>query len=344
MDITSEISEDLLRIPFQELHDVLTSILLKNGFARDKEKTCAEIFVQNTCDGSTTHGVSRFPRFIQQIKNGSIDVQAGPEFKRAVGCIEQWDGHLGPGPLNALFCTRRAMEIALTGGIGCIGLANTNHWMRGGYYARMAASEGYLFIGWTNTMALMPAWGAKDKRLGNNPLVMGVPFAPSPLVLDMAMSQFSYGSLETKALRGEKLSHPGGYAADGELTADPSEILSSGRPLPMGYWKGSGLALFLDILAAALSGGSTTREISSRSTEYGVSQVFVAIHAASLSTENNLSEMIRSIVEDVRQSIPIDPNSTVRYPGEHVLRIRKQNDESGIPVDRAVWSEISLMQ
>lgn len=333
-------ANNLVRIPVKELHRSLTAILVKNGFTDEKANICADIFVQNSAEGSISHGINRFPRFINYIKNNFINVHAEPVCKKSFGCIEQWDGHLGPGPLNALFSTQRAMEIATTHGIGCVGLANTNHWMRGGYYARIAAAKGFIFIGWTNTIANMPVWGATDKRLGNNPLVIGVPFDPSPIVLDMAMSQFSLGSMETKKLRGEKLSVLGGYSLENELTNDPSEILSSDRPLPMGYWKGSGLALFLDILATVLSGGSSTHEISSRDAEYGVSQLFMAIHASSINTNNNLPEMIRLIIEDVKKSIPSDPNTAVRYPSENVDRIRKENEEIGIPVDRAIWSEI----
>ena len=343
MNNQPDTSKNLLRISVQELQITLTVVLLKNGFTEEKAKICAQIFVQNTCEGSISHGINRFPRFIQYIKNKHIDVQAEPECKKSIGCIEQWDGHLGPGPLNALYCTQHAMEIASRNGIGCVGLANTNHWMRGGYYAHLAAKEGYIFIGWTNTIANMPAWSATDRRLGNNPFVIGVPYHPSPLVLDMAMSQFSYGSMETKALRGERLSVPGGYSLDKKLTDDPSEILSSGRPLPMGYWKGSGLALFLDILATVLSGGSSTREVSTRDAEYGVSQVFMAIDTSSINTNSNISEMVRQIVDDVKQSIPSDPNTTVRYPSENVESIRKENEEFGVPVDQAVWKEINQL-
>lgn len=340
MNIEPEAPKDLQRIPVQKLHDTLQSILLKNGFTEKKAEICAQIFVQNTCEGISSHGINRFPRFIQHVTNKFIDVHAESELKKSVGCIEQWDGHLGPGPLNALSCMQRAMKIASEHGIGCVGLSNTNHWMRPGYYARRAALEGYIFIGWTNTIANMPAWGARDKRLGNNPLVIGIPFDPVPLVLDMAMSQFSIGSMETKISRNEKLSVPGGFSSEGNLTDDPSAILSSGRVLPIGYWKGSGLALFLDILAVALSGGLSTHEISSRKMEYGVSQVYIAIPISSLNTENNLAGMIRQMIEDFKQSIPIDSNSSIHFPGENVERIRKENEKLGVHVDPAIWSEV----
>lgn len=335
--------KDFERIPVKDLLRSLTAILVKNGFTIEKAHACANIFVQNSVDGSISHGINRFPRFINYIKNNHVNVHAEPECTKSAGCIEQWNGHLGPGPLNALFCTNRAMEIAVSQGIGCIGLANTNHWMRGGYYANIAAAKGFIFIGWTNTIANMPAWGATDRRVGNNPLVIGVPYEPVPLVLDMAMSQFSYGTMETKSLRGEKLFVPGGYSNQNELTNDPSEILSSGRPLSIGYWKGSGLALFLDILATIISGGSSTHEITLRDAEYGISQVFIAVHVSSMNTNNAVFEIVRSIIDDVKQSIPSDPNISVRYPSENMIHTREYNIENGIPVDHSIWKEIQQM-
>jgi len=107
-------------------------VLKKYGFKPYKAKLCAGIFTDNSLDGVYTHGVNRFARFIKYVKNQQIRVDAKPELKRSAGAIEQWDGNLGPGPLNALFCTDRAMELASKFGIGSVALSNTNHWMRGG--------------------------------------------------------------------------------------------------------------------------------------------------------------------------------------------------------------------
>jgi 3-dehydro-L-gulonate 2-dehydrogenase len=82
------------------------------------------------------------------------------------GGLEQWNGILGPGPLNAVYATERAMHLASAHGIGCVALGYTNHWMRGGYYGWQAAKKGFVFIGWSNTIANMPAWNAVDTRLG----------------------------------------------------------------------------------------------------------------------------------------------------------------------------------
>src|SRR6266853_6329013 len=91
----------------------------------------------------------------------------------------------------------------------------------------------------------LPPWGASDPRVGNNPLIIAVPRAKGHVVLDMAMSQFSYGALATYRMRGEPLPVEGGFDAGGRLTRDPAAIEASKRPLPIGYWKVFGLALML---------------------------------------------------------------------------------------------------
>ena len=101
------------------------------------------------------------------------------------------------------------IELAKEFGIGCVALGNTNHWLRGGSYGWQAAEAGCVGICWTNTQPNMPAWGARDRRIGNNPFIMAVPREGGHVVVDIAMAQFSYGQMDNKALRGEMLPVPG---------------------------------------------------------------------------------------------------------------------------------------
>jgi 3-dehydro-L-gulonate 2-dehydrogenase len=196
-------------------------ILTNHGFSDVKADQCAEIFTLNSLEGVYSHGINRFPRFVDYIKKGYIRPNAEPSLISRTGPLEQWNGNLGPGPLNALFATDKVMDIASRNGIGLVAMGNTNHWMRGGTYGWKTSRRGFVFIGWTNTEANMPAWGAKDFRLGNNPLVLAVPYENEAIVLDFAMSQFSYGKLEVYQLEGNQLPYPGGFNIEGELTTCP---------------------------------------------------------------------------------------------------------------------------
>ena len=336
-------SQDFIRIPLAEVESRLIQVLIKHGFASAKAKTCAEIFMGNSLDGVYSHGVNRFIKFIGYVKEGHIHPNLDAICKHSMGSIEQWDGQSGPGPINALTSTDRVMELAAKNGIGCVTLANTNHWMRGGTYGWRAAKKSFVFIGWSNTIANMPAWGARDSRLGNNPLVIAVPYQNEAIVLDMAMSQYSYGALEVAQLKNEKLSVPGGYDEHGELSYDPAAIKKSWRALPIGYWKGAGLSLLLDILATLLSGGLSVSEISKDNAEARLSQVYIAIDINKLGNFKTIAAAIDQILEDYKQSVPEKEGRSIRYPGENILKIRAENMAQGIPVYKSTWEEIQRL-
>lgn len=317
-------------------------ILLKYNFREDKAQKLAEIYTINSLEGVYTHGVNRFAKFIKYVIDGYIKPEKEPVCIHKAGSIEQWNGQLGPGPLNALVCTDRAIELANQQGMGCVAIANTNHWMRGGTYGWRAAKQGYAFIGWTNTIKNMPAWGGVNAKLGNNPLVFAVPYQNEAIVLDMAMSQFSYGALDLHVLRNQQLPVPGGYDKNGVLTTDPALIRDSERTLPIGYWKGSGLSLLLDILAAMLSGGYPVVDISKQNVENNLSQVFIVINLSKLKNFPSMPALLQHIIDDYHESIP-DKSSKVLYPGERVLSVREDNTKNGIPVIQKVWDDIMAL-
>ena len=314
-------------------------ILLKYNFTEAKASALAQIYTVNSLEGVYTHGVNRFARFIKYVIDGHIKPDKEPVCIHSIGAMEQWNGQLGPGPLNALICTDRAMQLADQQGMGCVAIANTNHWMRGGTFGWRAAKKGYAFIGWTNTIKNMPAWGGIDAKLGNNPLVLAVPYRDEAIVLDMAMSQFSYGAMDLQVLRNQQLSVPGGYDKNGVLTTDPASIRESERTLPIGYWKGAGLSLLLDILGALLSGGFPVVDVSKHNIENNLSQVFIAFKLSKLKNFNSIPSLLQHIIDDYHRSIP-DKNAKILYPGERVLSVREENSKNGIPVIQKVWDEI----
>ena len=341
---------DFIYIPFDELKSTLQSILIKNGFPTSHAQTCAEVFATNTLEGVYSHGVNRFPKFMEYVKAGYVIPHSHAVKVHAAGSIEQWDGQSGPGPVNAYIAVDRAMELARQYGMGCVTLANTNHWLRGGTYAWKAAKAGFAYIAWSNTISNMPPWGSVDRKLGNNPIIIAVP-GPArdieddtdeaeAIVLDMALSQYSFGALEIRKQKGEQLPLPGGYDKNGILTTDPAAIMESWRPLPIGYWKGAGLSLLLDILATVLSGGRSTAEISADNTEQRLSQVFIAVDLGKLHNHTAIGESLRSIIDDYHSATPAKKGDKIRYPGENIAAIRKDNLEKGVPVLKETWGKV----
>ena len=329
----------MTRVPLADLQETFERVLRQEGFSAPRAALCARIFAENTLDGVNSHGVNRFPSFVEYIRAGYVRAGAEPKRVAALGAWEQWNGQLGPGPLNAHACTERAMELAREHGVGCVALRNTNHWMRGGAYGWQAARAGFALICWTNTTPNMPPWGAVDAHVGNNPLVLAVPRPDGPIVLDMAMSQFSYGRLGTAARTGERLPVPGGFDDRGRLTDDPEAIITSGRALPVGYWKGAGLALLLDLVAALASGGSSTAQIGQQEREYGVCQMFIALDLHQAGDQERLAWVVQETIDDLHNAELAGPDA-VRYPGERALQTRNDNLAHGVPVDPEVWKQV----
>lgn len=327
-----------LYIQYADMKDRFFDVLVDTGFSKENAEQCGAIFADNTLDGVASHGVNRFPLFIEQCRNGVVDIDAVPEKVGSVGCIEQWDGKSGVGPLNALKATDRSVEIAAENGIGCVALKNNTHWMRGGTYGRRAASRGFLFICWTNTKPNMAPPNCKVPLVGNNPFVLAVPRDKGHLVLDMAMSQYSYGKMELYERTNREMEFQAGYDDEGKMTKDPGTIIRNSRVLPIGIWKGSGLAIMLDLFASVLSGGAATRDIPFD--EPNLSQIYLAFAAHHVTSREQITRIGDELVEFLKSVPEKKKEGEVRYPGEGTLARREQNKANGIPVDAKTWQRI----
>ncbi len=332
----------MTRIPFETMQQVITEAFVRAGMNERDALICARTQTESSCDGIYSHGLNRVARFVDYLQRGWVDPKAKPSPVKQLGVIEIYDGHQGPGILNAFFAVDRAMAIASEQGVGIVSLRNTTHWMRGGSYGWHAADKGYLAISWTNTESCMPAWGGKDRRLGNNPFVMAVPRRKGNIVLDMAMSQYSYGKLEVTRLKGEQLPYPGGFDQDGRLTSDPGPIEQSMRILPMGYWKGAGFAILLDALAAILSEGLATDRIDrlGLGSCTGCSQVFIVFDPRQLGGEEFTEQVADGVADYVNASEPAEDGKRVGYPGQSTADTRADHLAHGIVVDEGVWANV----
>jgi 3-dehydro-L-gulonate 2-dehydrogenase len=329
----------MIKINFPDLLSILESILMDRGFTESDAILCAQIFAENTIVGVSSHGVNRFPGFIESIKTGNINPIAKPTLESSFNAFEQWNGNLGPGPLNAHYVTTKAIELSKKNGIGCIALRNTNHWMRPGYYAWEAAEQGFILICWTNTIPIMPPWGAKECTIGNNPIVFGIPRKEGNIVLDMALSQYSYGKLATYAREDKELPYIGGYDQNGNLTKNAKDIYETHRPLPVGNWKGSGMALLLDLIATILSGGNSTFDLSKNKVDSGMSQVYIVIDPNKFSSTEIIENSVNEILEYYLSAEKMGEEE-LSYPGERIQKTKINNLKNGIEINEKIWEKI----
>lgn len=332
------------RVSYEEMAAEFKRVLESRGLTPVDAADAAAIFAQNSMVGVYSHGLNRFPRVVSYLEKGEIDPSIRATCEMSFGSMERWDGHRGFGPLNAKRAMDRACELAHENGIGLVALGNNNHWMRGGTYGWLAADNGCIGICWSNTMPNMPAWGGKDRKIGNNPIIMAIPRSNGEhVMIDCAVSQFSYGKIEDCRLCGVKLPVPGGYNEAGELTDDPAEIEKTWRVLPMGYWKGSGLSIALDLIATVLSNGNSVAKIGTFGDEVGLTQIMIAIDPSKFNSVAESDSIAEAILADIKASVPVKEGGEVFYPGELELRNLRENKTLGIPVIEEVWESVLKM-
>jgi 3-dehydro-L-gulonate 2-dehydrogenase len=125
-----------------------------------------------------------------------------------------------------------------------------------------------------------------------------------------------------------------------QLTDDPAAIMESELPLPMGYWKGSGLAVLIDLLVSILSGGLTTTEIGEHEEEQGLSQLFLAFDLRQLTDADDRAQTIRAVTGSLLSAVAMEAGGQVYYPGQRTWLRRQENERHGVPVDQGTWSLI----
>jgi 3-dehydro-L-gulonate 2-dehydrogenase len=329
-----------MRLGFEEIVRTLEEKLLKYGCSSGEAHEVAYAMGENALEGTYSHGVNRFPALIKSIEKGEARPGRRPELITAFGGLENYDGKRGLGITNGFFAMDRAVRLAGRYGIGCVALRNTSHWLRAATYAYRACRAGMASICFTNTLPNMPTWGAKDSRLGNNPIVFGFPRAKGDLVADMAMSQFAYGALEAAALEGRKMPVDAGWDTAGNLTRDPRAVIDSGRILPTGYWKGAALAHLLDIFAGVISLGNTTAAISGLGGNMDVSQMFIAINYRAVAPGELSEALLERSVEYLLASEKAGEGDRIIFTGQIAVEARKDNLANGIPVHEDVWKEV----
>jgi 3-dehydro-L-gulonate 2-dehydrogenase len=331
----------MLRIKYEDMVKEFERVLLSRGFREKDAQDAAALFARNSLDGIYSHGLNRFARLISYVDKGEINTDAVATCTMSMGAIERWDGHRGFGPLNAKRAMDRAIELAKQYGIGMVALGNNNHWMRGGTYGWQAADQGCIGICWSNTMPNMPAWGGKDRKIGNNPIIFAVPKSDgNHVVVDCAVSQFSYGKIEEARLKGQQLPVPGGYDEEDNLTTDPAAIEKTWRVLPMGYWKGSGISVLLDLISTVLTNANSVQKIGTFDDEVGLSQIMIAIDQTKFNDTETADRIVDELIADIHSSEPVREGGKVLYPGERVINTRKDNLENGIPVIEDKWNEV----
>jgi LDH2 family malate/lactate/ureidoglycolate dehydrogenase len=288
-----------------------------------------------------SHGVQLLPLYVDQLASGDVDGKATGRIVSETGCCVVYDGENGLGQSIAAACCDHAVRLARSSGMGMAVARNSNHFGSAGFWGARIAEAGCLGIVLSNASPLVAPWQGREPRLGTNPICVA---APGGWILDMATTSASAGKIIDAVMEGSA-AIPAEWALDaaGNPTTSPSEALK-GTLLPLGGhaagYKGSGLAVAVEILCGVLSGGAMASEVGSlrkRGRAAGVSQTFLAIHIGRFMPVTEFESRVARLVAMLKSTAPAPGFEEVLMAGEPEVRSEEQRQISGIPIPRRLW-------
>jgi LDH2 family malate/lactate/ureidoglycolate dehydrogenase len=326
-----------LRLTAQKLEAFIARAFQAVGISAAESKSIAELMVRADVQGSEGHGVFRLPQYVRRIKGGAVNVKPDIRVVREAAGMALVDGDNGMGHLVMRFATEKAIEKAQSAGVAWVGVKWSNHAGPASLYASMPAERDmiglYLAVGNANHL---PPWGGLDMLLSTNPIAVAVPAAEEPaIVLDMATTVAAYGKVKTKAQRGEAM--PEGWMMDrsGQPLTDPKRA-NEGFLLPIGGYKGYGLALVFGLLAGTLNGAAMGKDVvdfnADETTPTNTGHAIVAINVEAFQPVAEFKKSVDVLVRDLRGSQRLPGVDRIRLPGEGSHAARADRLQHGIPL------------
>lgn len=333
-----------VRVEAGYLESFVRELFEKAGMERGDAQFHAEALVQTDLWGISSHDCMRVPAYFERMRNGAINVRPNVRKVSGEGAFEVLDADAGAGFIAGKRAMERAMELAKKYHIAAVGVRNSNHFGAGAVYARMAAKEGMAGIAMTNVLPLVTAPGASRPVTGNNPIAVAIPtYGDFPFCLDMALSKVAGGKLTLAIKRGEKIPMDWATDEEGRPTDDPEKAFK-GFLLPVGGYKGLGLAYVVDILSGVVTGGVFSHQMKSmyaQPTEPSLTgHFFVAVDIDAVIDREQMKQRMGEYFRRIKETPMWEEGAEMLLPGELEYRKEKERRENGIPVPVKTYEEL----
>ncbi|HEX2761568.1 MAG TPA: Ldh family oxidoreductase, partial [Rhizomicrobium sp.] len=289
-----------------------------------------------------SHGLLRLRRVIERIHAGlSVPGEIGKQEWTARSFLAV-DGQRGLGPVVAMAALDAIIPRAREDGIAVAAIRNTNHLGALAYYAEHVATKGLTCISLTISEALVHPYGGRKAMIGTNPIAIGVPSSPHPMVLDMATGLVSMGKIHDHANRNAPI--PLGWALDenGDPTTDAAAA-KKGAIAPFGGAKGYALGIAFEVLVASLAASAIGTDVKGTLDSVNVSNkgdLFIVIappHAEAA------KELVTDYLDSIRAAAPADPEHPVLAPGDRAHKVRAQSEKRGVYLDDGLWDDLQKL-
>ncbi len=317
-------------------------LTLAAGVSQPKAALVAESLVAANLRGVDSHGVQLLPFYLEQFAVNNIDIHTDGLVATESGACLTYDGKNGIGQWIANICCGHAVRLAKAHGASVAVARESNHFGAAAFWAQRISAQGLIGIVMCNASPLVAPWQGKETRFGTNPICMSLP-GPNTWLLDMATTTVALGKI-INAMNHGRAEIPAGWAMDKEgVPTTHTETALNGLLMPLGGYKGSGLAMLAEILCAVLSGGAMSSQLGALRAPgqpMRVGQVFLAIDVARFMPMDLFVERMRTLVALVKSSAPASGYDEVLVAGEPEWRQQEQRSQTGIPVSAGVWQAL----
>jgi LDH2 family malate/lactate/ureidoglycolate dehydrogenase len=321
------------------------ALLVAHGVPAADAATVAQCLVSADLRGVDTHGLCRLPGYLDRLRRGLINPRPALEPKRVTPVAAALDGQDGFGFVVGTRAMQEAIAIAREYGIGAVSVRRSTHFGMAASYVLQALEASLISLVFSNASPAMPPWGARSALLGTNPFAAGAPAGRHPpFLLDMSPAVAARGKIRRAERRGETI--PLGYALDvqGRPTTDPKAALG-GVVLPIGGYKGSGLAMLMDIFGGVISGANYGGEVGDQYKVYDrpqdVGHFFLAMRPDLFLPEADYRDRMDTLIERVRGCPRAQGVDEVLVAGEPERRHEIERRRCGIPY---AASEVAALQ
>jgi LDH2 family malate/lactate/ureidoglycolate dehydrogenase len=329
------------------LRTTVRSLLMALGAPEGHARVVADSLVAANLRGVDSHGIQMLTTYIQQLRAGGINVPASGHVEREDGVCLRYHGENGLGQVVSDRCTDHAIRIARALGVAVVVANHSNHFGAGSWWGEKLAREGFLAIVMSNACPAVSPWQGRTPILGTNPLCVAVPGAGGrgQWLLDMATTTVALGKLvHASNLNQATIPQEWGFLdAAGAPTTDTAAA-QRGKPTPTGGYKGTALAMMVEVLCSGLSGGAMTTELPVYRTggdPLGISHTFIAIDPKRFLAPGEFETRMDRLVGLVKASEPAPGYDEVLVAGELEWRREGERLQSGIPVPVKLWTRLS---
>jgi LDH2 family malate/lactate/ureidoglycolate dehydrogenase len=341
-------TQTAIRIAASRLEAFIARAFEAVDIQAEEARIIATLMTRADLQGSEGHGVFRLPQYIRRIRGGAVNVRPRIRVEREAAGMALVNGDNGMGHLVMRFATEKAIEKAKAAGAAWVGVKWSNHAGPASLYASMPLDHDmiglYLAVGNANHL---PPWGGLEMLLSTNPIAVAVPAGDEPpIVLDMATTVAAYGKVKTKAQRGETM--PEGWMMDrqGRPLTDPGRA-NEGFLLPIGGYKGYGLALIFGLLAGTLNGAAMGRDVvdfnADDATATNTGHAIVAINVDAFQPVADFKRSVDALVRDLRNSERLPGVDRIRLPGEGSQAARADRQRNGIPLPAPLAASLATL-